>query len=108
MSEIIAIGEKDQVIGFLGVGVTIAPVKTHDEFADALKDACRRDGVEIILVTENFAENAGEKLLADTRKSTNRVILVIPDHHGSRGTAFRKMRADVERALGVDMLGKGE
>ena len=108
MAEIVAIGEKDQVIGFRGVGVTLAPVKTHDEFAEALKDACRRAEVEIILVTENFAENDGEKLLADVRKTTKKAILVIPDHHGSRGTAFRKMRADVERALGVDMLGKGE
>jgi len=32
------------------------------------------------------------------------VILVIPDHHGARGTALAEMKEDVKRALGVDFL----
>jgi len=106
MSEIVAIGEKDQITGFRGVGVRILPVRNNTEFAASLKEASRREDVGIILVTEDYADGDNAKLLADTRKLTRKTILVIPDHHGSRGLAFLKMKADVERALGVDMLGK--
>ena len=107
MSEIVAIGQRDQIIGFQGVGVKIAPAKDHAQFAAGLKEVARRDDVGIILVTENFAEDEGADLIAQIRKTYGKVILVIPDHHGSKGLAYRKMQKDVERALGVDLLGKG-
>ena len=106
MSEIVAIGQKDQIIGFRGVGVQIAPVKTAEEFAAAFKETARRADVGIIMITETFVEGENEKLLASVRKTTQKVILVLPDHPGSKGLAFKRMRADVERALGVDLLGK--
>jgi len=106
MSEIVAIGQKDQVIGFQGVGVKVEPAPTYVEFAAKLKDACRRDEVGIILVTENYVMEQGAELIGILRKAYDKAILVIPDHHGSKGLAFRKMKADVKRALGVDMLSK--
>ncbi|HUS57966.1 MAG TPA: V-type ATP synthase subunit F [Planctomycetota bacterium] len=108
MSDIVAIGEKDQIIGFRGVGVRIAPVKTNDDFVAALADATRRESVSIVLLTESYAGDENAKLIAETRRATGKVIVVIPDHHGSKGLAFSKMRADVERALGVDLLSKAE
>ncbi len=107
MSEIVAIGEKDQIIGFQGVGVRIAPVKNHEEFAEALGKASRNAEVEIILIPETFAEEEGAQLIRDARAMTTKVILVIPDHHGSKGLALTEMKEDVERALGVDMITKG-
>ena len=55
MAEIVAIGEKDQIIGFRGVGVRIAPVKNNEEFAEALTKASRNAEVEIILTPESLA-----------------------------------------------------
>ena len=106
MSEIVAIGEKDQIIGFKGVGVRIVPVKTHDEFAVALAESVRNAEVEIILIPESFAENENADLIRNARKTVSKVILVIPDHHGSRGLGFAEMKNDVRRALGVDLLTK--
>ena len=105
MSEIVAIGQRDQIIGFQGVGVKIEPARNAVEFAASLKEVARREAVGIILVTENFAEQ-GADLITLLRKAYGKVILVIPDHHGSKGLAYRKMQKDVERALGVDLLGK--
>ncbi|NQT18329.1 MAG: hypothetical protein HQ592_01400 [Planctomycetes bacterium] len=108
MAEIVAIGEKDQIIGFRGVGVRIAPVKNNEEFAGALKEASRDAEVEIILTPESFAEGENAALIRDARKNTMKVIIVIPDHHGSKGLALMEMKEDVERALGVDMISKSE
>jgi len=108
MSEIMAIGETDQIIGFKGVGVRIAPVKTHDEFAQALSEAIRNAQVEIILIPESFAEDEEAELIRNARKTTDKVMLVIPDHHGSRGLGFAELKDDVRRALGVDLLTKIE
>ena len=108
MSEIVAIGEKDQIIGFRGVGVRIAPVRNNEEFAEALTQASRDAEVEIILTPESFAEGENAALIRNARKETRKVIIVIPDHHGAKGLGLMEMKEDVERALGVDMISKTE
>lgn len=106
MSEIVAIGQKEQIIGFQGVGVRTRPVKNQEEFAAALAETVRKRDVEIVLVPETFAEEGAGAIRA-ARKKSQKVILVIPDHHGSRGLAITEMKEDVEQALGVDMISKG-
>jgi hypothetical protein len=35
-------------------------------------------------------------------------IIVVPDQGGARGIGFEKIRSAVEKALGLDLLGKEE
>jgi len=104
MSDIVAIGLKDQVTGFEGVGVKSEPIQVEAEFEKTLREVVRRTSVEIVLVTETFAENDNARAIKQARAASGKVIIVIPDHHGSKGLAYTELRRDVERALGVDLL----
>jgi len=104
MSQIMAIGTKEQIIGFRGVGVGTSPVTGLAEFQQAIREHTSDPETEIILITETFAENDYAGLIREAREDSDKVILIIPDHHGARGLALAEMKADVERALGVDMI----
>jgi len=104
MPAIVAIGGREQIIGFSGVGVGVSPVTGRQEFEQALKETTRDPEVQIILIPETFAEDEYAEMIRDARKNSNKVILIIPDHRGARGLALAEMKAHVERALGVDMI----
>jgi V/A-type H+-transporting ATPase subunit F len=59
----------------------------------------------IVFITEGLAEPILEDIARLPRTAVPAVV-VVPDQSGSRGTGFRKIQAAVEKALGLDLLGK--
>lgn len=100
---IVAVGERDSIIGFKGVGVEILPVRSGSELEPILKRVTADPTVALILMTEPVAEPCLD-LISQYREKTDAVLLIIPSHQGSRQISFQEMKRLIERAVGVNIL----
>jgi len=102
MHKIAVIGDKDSILGFKALGVSIFPVNSSDEASNSLKEA-RDEGYAIIFITEPYLEQI-EDLIDDLNRSVLPAVIPIPDNKGSTGIAMERMRRTVEKAVGADIL----
>jgi V/A-type H+/Na+-transporting ATPase subunit F len=99
------IGDGSTVSGFAAAGVAGFPAYDSAEALATLRRLAQSGEYAIIFVTEGLAE----PVLAEIgRIPTGAVpaIIVVPDQGGARGIGFRKISTAVEKALGIDLLGK--
>ena len=105
--KIAKIGDESTVSGFRAAGVAGFPLYSSAEASKALRDMAASGEYAIIFITEGLAA----PILADISKiPTGSVpaIIVVPDQGGAKGIGFAKIRGAVEKALGLDLLGKEE
>lgn len=106
MYKIGVVGERDAVIAFLALGITVNAV---DDSSEAMKavDSMARDGYGIIFITETIAKDIKETI--DRYKSEMvPAIILIPGSQGSLGIGLKAIKDNVEKAVGVDILSKKE
>jgi V/A-type H+-transporting ATPase subunit F len=118
--KIAMIGDDSTVSGFAAAGVVGYPVAESSEALRTLDGLARSGEYAIVFISEDLAgpilpeisrisagksgigaQGAGSALPGDVPS-----IVVIPDQSGSRGIGFEKIRSAVEKALGIDILGK--
>ncbi len=102
MYKIAVIGDRDSVLGFKALGVS-----THfaydAERANTLIKRMAREKFAVIFITEELAELAKETI--DRYKaSTIPAIIPIPSNQGSTGIGMKMLNANVEKAVGVNIL----
>ena len=97
-----AVGERDAVLCFKAIGMEVIPTTNPEETARALFTLTRQ-GVRVIFITERAAREAVEAL--ERYKTDPQVaIILIPGSAGASGYAMSRVRANVERAIGADIL----
>lgn len=106
MSRLAVVGAKDTIMGFRALGLTLFPVTNAQETMAALKQAFAED-YGAVFVTERFAPKTAD-LPEEMRLKPWPVIVVIPDGQANLGIGLRKMKETVEKAIGVDILFKGD
>ncbi len=106
MSKIAIVGKKDVYLGFKALGVTVRDARTPQAAHQAVLDLVAQ-GFSIIFVSESLAREMGA-LLEQFRKQPTPAIVMIPDNTGSLGIARERVRTLVERAIGIDILSRGE
>lgn len=106
MYKIGVVGEKDSTMAFLALGMTVKSVETPDEGARAI-DSMARDGFGLIFVTETIAKDI-EETIDRYKNEMLPAIILIPGSSGSLGIGLAKIRDNVEKAVGVDILSKKE
>ncbi len=106
MYKIAVIGDRDSILGFKALGVTIFPVTNGEEAAQALQEA-RDEDYAIIFVTEPFLAEI-ESLINELNREVLPAVIPIPNNRGSTGVAMDRMRRTVEKAVGVDILSQKE
>jgi V/A-type H+-transporting ATPase subunit F len=106
MYKIGVVGERDAVIAFLSLGITVKAVENNEE-AMAAVDSMAKDGYGVIFVTETTAKGIEETIERYKNQMLPAVIL-IPGSQGSLGIGLSKIRQNVEKAVGVDILSKKE
>jgi V/A-type H+-transporting ATPase subunit F len=106
MSKIAIVGTKDVYLGFKALGVTVRDARTPHAASQAVLDLAAQ-GVSIIFVSESLAREMGTLLERLSKRSTPAVVM-IPDNTGSLGIARERVRRLVERAVGIDILSRGE
>lgn len=106
MKKIAAIGSNDAVLAFRAIGLTVVPVQTAEETSQAVFRLAE-DGYAVIFITEAEAEMIPETI---SRYKTEAMpaIIPIPGAYGSTGLGMRNVRANVEKAIGADILFKEE
>lgn len=100
---IAAIGDRESVMIFKALGVET--VYTTDDPRDTERAIHRlaKAGCSVIYITEQAADTVPEAL--DRYKTAPfPAIIPIPNRMGSTGAGMRGIRANVEKAVGADIL----
>lgn len=97
-----AVGERDAVLCFKAIGMRVVPTTTAEETSRALI-RLTREGVRVIFITESAAKEAREALQR-YKGQPDIAIIPIPGSQGSSGYAMARVRANVEKAIGADIL----
>jgi V/A-type H+-transporting ATPase subunit F len=84
----------------------VKPINTPDEAARAI-DGMAKEGYGLIFVTETSAKDIPETI---ERYKTQMLpaIILIPGSRGSLGIGIARIKENVEKAVGVDILSKKE
>jgi V/A-type H+-transporting ATPase subunit F len=103
--KIAMIGDSSTVSGFAAAGVEGFAAYRSEEALAKIRELAPTGEYAIIFVTETLAE----PILAEMARIPTKAVpalIVIPDQGGARGIGFQRIRAAVEKALGIDLLGK--
>ena len=102
MYKIGVVGDKDSILAFKALGVDVYPVLDKDEARKAVDTlAARKYG--IIFITEQMAELIQETVERYNKEIVPAVIL-IPSNQGSLSIGLRRINANVEKAVGSNIL----
>lgn len=99
---IAVLGDKDSVLGFKALGLTVFPVETVEEARAALHRAAKED-YAVVYLTEGFAARM-EADIARYKDALTPAVILIPGKEGSMGIGMSNIKKAVERAVGADIL----
>lgn len=100
------VGERDAVLAFKAIGMRVIPVTTPEETTAALHKLAT-DGVPVIFITESCARTVPEAL-EKYKTQSGTAVIPIPGSQGADGFGLRRVRANVEKAIGADILFSNE
>lgn len=106
MSKVAVLGERDAVLGFKATGAVVFLADNVQEARKQL-DTILKGDYGVLLVTENIAQLL-EKELQPLYGEPKPVVTVLPDARNPKGIGRKLLRKRVERAIGVNILFKGE
>lgn len=101
-ADIAIIGDRDSVLLAKAVGLAVYP-EGDAEKAEKLIYRLAREGCKVIFLTEPLYAQCGEAV-AKFKAETFPAIIPIPDSHGASGVAMAQIKANVEKAIGADIL----
>ncbi len=106
MQKVAAVGSRDTVLAFKALGITAVFADTQEEISQAIYRLAS-EKYAVIFITEAAAEKAQETI---SRYKTEALpaIIPIPGATGATGVGMRNVRANVEKAVGADILFKEE
>ena len=106
MYKIGVIGDRESVLGFKAVGLSVFPVDDPDTAKKTLKQIAKED-YAIIYVTEQMYQYMLEEVdeYTDSRLPA---IIPIPGKEGTLGIGMTSVKKSVERAVGADILFGGD
>ena len=96
------VGERDVVTAFKALGMQVIPVLQPDDTAHAIHQLVT-SGVPVIFITEGCAQHAAE-IMERYKTDPAVTIIPIPGSQGTNGFGRNRVRANVEKAIGADIL----
>jgi V/A-type H+-transporting ATPase subunit F len=105
MPRIVALGPAEEMAPYLAMGAEVLEARDPAGVARALGELARDKSAAVVLLSESQAEAAGEAV-ADFRTKSAAALVVLPGSTGSKGLALAEMKSFLERAIGVDLIGK--
>lgn len=104
MYKIAVLGDRQSVMGFAALGLSIFPVENDTEALNTLKALAKDEEVAIIYVTERL-HKALKIEIEKYKDSVRPAVILIPDHGGSLGLGKSALQDAVVRAVGgADIL----
>ena len=102
MYKIGVVGDKDSVLAFKAIGIDVYPVIEEEE-ARKTVDKMALNKYAVIFVTEQVAKGIEETIERYNRETLPAIIL-IPSNQGSLDIGIQRIRDNVEKAIGVNIL----
>ena len=100
--QIAVLGDKDSVMGFKALGLTVFPVDNVEQARHTLHQLARED-FAVVYLTEQFAAQM-EADIARYKDELPPAVILIPGKEGSLGLGMANIKKSVERAVGADIL----
>lgn len=97
-----AVGERDAVLAFKSMGMAVYPTERGEEASSAVHRLAR-EGVAVIFITERAAAQIPDTLEL-YRAKPYPAIIPIPGSRGNTGLGMLALRANVEKAIGADII----
>ncbi len=102
MHKVGVVGDKDSILAFKALGIDVYPVIEVEEARKAI-DKMAVSNYAVIFVTEQIAKDLDETIERYNRQMLPAVIL-IPSNQGSLNIGMQRIRDNVEKAVGVNIL----
>lgn len=102
MYKIGVVGDKDSVLAFKAIGIDVYPVIEEEEARKTI-DKMALNKYAVIFVTEQVAKGIEETIERYNRETLPAIIL-IPSNQGSLDIGIQRIRDNVEKAIGVNIL----
>jgi len=106
MYKIGVLGDKDSILGFKAIGMSVFSVTSPQEAGEILERMVD-DNYAVIYITEQVAKDIMDRIEKDKDRKLPAIIL-IPGNQGSLGIGMQGIKKSVERAVGADILFKDE
>lgn len=106
MYKIGIIGERDSVLGYMAIGFSVHEAADAAEAGRILHRLAQDESYAIIFIVENYAAEM-EADIAAYRDKPLPAIVTLPGKDGSTGYGMAALKTAVERAVGADILFKG-
>lgn len=100
--KIAVVGNRDAILPFRLIGFQTYPVAEPQEAVNTLRKLSR-ENLGIIYLTEDIAQAIPETVAYYDQQLTPALIL-IPTHRGTTGLGRQRIRDNVEKAVGQDIL----
>ena len=100
--QIAVLGDKDSVMGFKALGLTVFPVESVEQARSALHRIAKEE-YAVVYLTEQLAAQM-EADIARYKDDLTPAIILIPGKEGSLGLGMANIKKSVERAVGADIL----
>lgn len=101
-NKLAAVGDRDSVILFKTLGFITVYAESKEEVERAVRNLAREE-TSIIYITEEAAQKIPETL-ERYKSEPFPAIIPIPNKNGSIGIGMQGIRANVEKAIGTDIL----
>ena len=95
------VGDKDSVLAFKAIGLDVYPVASASETIDKIHALARN--YSVIFVTERAYTDA-QAIIKRYQTRPYPVIVPIPSAEGNAGIGMQGIKANVEKAIGADIL----
>ena len=102
MHKVGVVGDKDSILAFKALGIDVYPVIEVEEARKTI-DKMALNNYAVIFVTEQIAQHLDETIERYNRQMLPAIIL-IPSNQGSLNIGMQRIRDNVEKAVGVNIL----
>ncbi len=104
--KIAVIGDKDSILGFNTIGVDTYSVTGAEAALNVLKRLVT-ENYGVIFITEELAMEL-EDVIGELNKRYLPAVVLIPNSKGTLGIGMQKIKENVEKAIGADILFRKE
>lgn len=102
MYKIGVIGDKDSILGFKVLGISVFPTTDMRKASQTIKKLAK-ENYAIIFITEQLAKDI-EETINEYKRSVIPAIILIPNNQGTLGLGIDGVKKSVEKAIGADIL----
>lgn len=103
-AKVAVVGDKESITAFKAVGIDVFPPQKDKDTGELIKTLAR--SYAVILVTGDIARRE-EDIINRYKARAYPIVTVIPGASGSTGYGLGGISKDVEKAIGSDLLFKG-